>query len=237
MNASKTLIATGIALTLSGGAAAAAFVPSTGLAGLTGSTTGGVAAAALTGSASGGGAGVSERGLGGGLFDAAAAYIGITTDALRTELRAGASLADVAVAHGKTRDGLIAALTTAATARLSTFVDQKGLPGKDGERDHGDHARGPKGAPLAAAASYLGLDTATLRAKLAAGQTPAAVAAEIAGKTRDGLIAAIVADGKAKIEAAQAAGTLTAAQATEELAELSDHATKFVDRAGGPHHR
>lgn len=224
MNVSKTLVATGIALTLSGGVAAATFVPNTGV-------------AAFTGSAAGGVAGASDRGLGGDLFGAAATYIGITTDALRTELRAGASLADVAVAHGKTRDGLLAALTAATTAQLSTFVDRKGLPmDKDGEHRGGEHGRGPE-KPLAAAATYLGLDPAALQAKLAAGQTPAAVAAEIAGKSRDGLIAAIVADGKAKIEAAQAAGTLTAAQATEEQAELSDHATKFVDRTGGPRHR
>ena len=43
----------------------------------------------------------------------AATYIGVTEDALRTELGTGKSLADVAIAHGKTRDGLIAALVAA----------------------------------------------------------------------------------------------------------------------------
>ena len=226
MNVSKTLIATGIALTLSGGVAAAALVPNTGI-------------AALTSTASGDVAGSTDRGPGGAdLMGAAATYIGITGDALRTELQAGKSLADVAVAHGKTRDGLIAALATAATAALPTIVDQKGAPMRDrgagGNGGPGDHGRGRDGAPLAAAATYLGLSTADLQTKLAAGQTPAAIATGVAGKTRDGLIAAIVADGKAKIDAAKTAGTITADQATKQLAELADHATRFVDSTGGP---
>ena len=226
-NLNKTLIATGIALTLSGGVAAAALAPNAGT-------------PPIASTVSGAPAGVAERGPGGGdLLSAAATYIGITPDALRTQLQAGASLADVAVAHGKTRDGLIAALSTAATAQLGTFVDQKGLPkGPDG-RGPGDRGHGPRdrGAQLTAAATYLGLSTTDLQTKLAAGQTPAAVAAATTGKSRDGLIAAIVADGKATIDAAQAAGTLTADQATAELAELTDHATKFVDSTGGPRHR
>jgi len=47
-------------------------------------------------------------------LSAAATYIGITTDQLRTELGTDKSLADVVVAHGKTRDGLIQALVTAS---------------------------------------------------------------------------------------------------------------------------
>lgn len=218
-NLSRTLIATGIALTLSGGVAAAALAPN--------------AATAVTRGAGVAGS-TADRGPQGGLLAAAATYIGITTDALHTELKAGASLAEVAVAHGKTRDGLIAALATAATAPLAAFVDHKGTPG--GGREKGDHGlRG--GAPLAAAAAYLGLTVSDLQAKLAAGQTPAAVAAATAGLSRDGLIAAIVADGKTRIEAAKTAGTITADQATEELAELTAHATKFADATGGPRHR
>jgi len=223
MNVSKILIASGIALALSGGVAAAAFVPTGPVAGLTGSA--------------GGDVGSVDRGPGGDLIGAAATYIGITPEALRTELATGKSLADIAVAHGKTRDGLIAALSTAAAAQLPAFVDRKGAPagagGPSGKGGPGDHGRGPGGAPLAAAATYLGLSTADLQTKLAAGQTPAAIAAATAGKSRDGLIAAIVADGKAKIDAAKTAGTITADQATTELAELSDHASKFVDSTGG----
>src|SRR6058998_3043137 len=56
-----------------------------------------------------------DRGPGQDGFSVAATYIGITVDQLRTEMGTTKSLADVAVAHGKTRDGLIAALVTAET--------------------------------------------------------------------------------------------------------------------------
>lgn len=218
----KTLIATGIALTLSGGAAAAALAPS------------GSGTTPITSAAGGAPAGTfSEKGpFGGDLLAAAATYLGITPAALRTQLRAGSSLADVAVAQGKTRDGLIAALTTAAATRIGTIVDLKGLPGGRGEA-----GELRKGGIALAAATYLGITPAELQTKVAAGQTPAAIATATSGKSRDGLIAAIVADGKAKIDAAQAAGTMTAAKATEELAELTEHATRFADSLRQGRHR
>ena len=223
-NLNRTLIATGVALTLSGGLAAAAFLPNAGGTALASTASGGIATT------------VDRGGLGGGLMTAAATYIGITPEALRTELRAGKSLADVAVANGKTRDGLIAALNAAATTEIATLVDHKGIAGSPrGDKRERDGREG--GAPLAAAATYLGMSTTDLQAKLTAGQTPSAVAAATAGKSREGLIAAIVADGKAKIDAAQAAGTMTAAKATEETAELTEHATRFVDSIHGGGHR
>src|SRR5436309_10483295 len=97
--AKALLIAAVIGLGLSGGFAAAAFLP------------GGSAPAALAqvwdqtvGQMFGNGLG--EKGS---YFTAAATYIGITEAQLRTELGTDKSLADVAIAHGTTRDGLIAA--------------------------------------------------------------------------------------------------------------------------------
>lgn len=52
----------------------------------------------------------------------ALAYLGLDRQALQAELRAGKSLADVAVAQGKTREGLIAAITAPASARLAERV-------------------------------------------------------------------------------------------------------------------
>jgi len=225
-NLNRTLIATGVVLTLSGGVAAAAFLPNAGGTAIASTAGGGIATT------------VDRGGLGGGLMTAAATYIGITPEALRTELRAGKSLADIAVANGKTRDGLIAALNAAATTEIATLVDHKGMAGPPrGDKRERDGRERRDGAPLAAAATYLGISTTDLQAKLAAGQTPSAVAAATAGKSREGLIAAIVADGKAKIDAAQAAGTMTAAKATEETAELTEHATRFVDSIHGGGHR
>ena len=166
---------------------------------------------------------------------AAATYIGITTDQLRTELGTDNSLADVAVAHGKTRDGLIQALVAADQTNISTFVDQKGVGAQRGPGD-----RGVIGDQLSVAATYLGTTTADLRTKMQAGQTLAQIAAATSGKSRDGLVAALTTDAKAKIAAAQTAGTITADQATQLNNDLAIRIANFVDSnrpmgPGGPH--
>jgi DNA-binding phage protein len=219
----KVLIASGITLALTGGVAAAALSP--------------VAADAVIAQLPGGAAIF----VSGGPFGSpnglatAATYIGITEAELRTELQTGKTLAEIAVAHGKTRDGLIAALSAEATRKITTAVDQPGTSFKD----HGGRM-GPGGvrgiaSGIAAAAAYIGTTEADLRTKLQAGQTLTQIATA-AGKTRDGLIAAMMADGNAKIDAAVAAGTITAAQASERKAALAAHVTAEVDqvRLGGP---
>ncbi len=224
----KMLIASGITLLLTGGVAAAALAPGTADAVIT-QLPGGVAIFA------------SNSPFGSpNILATAATYIGITEAALRTELQTGQTLAQIAVAHGKTRDGLIAALSAEATKQITTAVDQPGT------NFSGPGGRGGPGGPramitndIAAAATYIGTTEADLRTKLQAGQTLAQIATA-AGKTRDGLIAAMVADGNAKIDAALAAGTITAAQATEKKASLTAHVTAEVDQTrpaglpGGP---
>ncbi|MGH3003021.1 MAG: hypothetical protein ACRDM1_10260, partial [Gaiellaceae bacterium] len=141
-------------------------------------------------------------------LDAAASYLGVTLDVLRTQLAAGKSLADVAAAQSKSVSGLEDALLTdvkaqlgaevaagrltsdqetsalaQAQTRIGEMVDHIGLPpGRDG---------GNRGGLNDAAAAYLGLTHAQLRAKLDAGQTLAQVAAA-QGKSVDGLKDALV---------------------------------------------
>jgi len=228
--AKALLIAAVIGLGLSGGFAAAAFLP------------GGNAPAAVAqiwdqtvGQMFGN---VGEKGS---YFTAAATYIGITEAQLRTELGTDKSLADVAIAHGKTRDGLIAALVAAQQQNIATLVDQKGIgarpnpangygPGPGFGRGPGD--RNAIGNSLAAAATYLGSTTADLETKMRAGQTLAQIANATAGKSRDGLLNALVADATAKIDAAQKAGTITADQATQLKANLSTRLAQLVDNTG-----
>jgi len=163
------------------------------------------------------------------VYTTAATYIGISVADLRTELQAGKSLADVAVEKGKTRDGLIAALTQAESQRIAQLVDQKGL----GAAKPGGPGRATvTGDPLAAAATYLGISEADLRTKLQAQQTLAAIANSTPNKNRAGLIAAIVADQTAKIDAAQTAGTITADQATQLKNGITDRITRLVDSTG-----
>jgi hypothetical protein len=221
----KALIGAGVALLLSGGVAAAALGPS---------NVGSIVMSSLPGDVT---LAANNHGLGGMNFmSTAATYIGITEAQLRTELQSGKSLADVAVAHGKTRDGLIAALVQASTNEITTLVDQKnpfpappaGAPGF-GFRVEGNE--------LAAAATYLGITEADLRTKLQAGSSLAQIAAATSGKSRDGLIQALVADATKNIDAAQSAGKITADQATKLKTDLTQRITQMVDAtrpAGGP---
>src|SRR5439155_15187194 len=167
----------------------------------------------------------------GSVFTAAATYIGITEAQLRTELGTDKSLADVAVAHGKTRDGPIQALVAAQQQSIATLVDQKGIGARPAGPGIGRRPGGPRvtGDPLAAAATYLGTTTADLDAKIRAGQTLAQIANATSGKNRDGLVAAIVADSTPKIDAAQTAGTITADQATPLKTNLSTRIGQLGD--------
>jgi polyhydroxyalkanoate synthesis regulator phasin len=55
-------------------------------------------------------------------WDVVTTYLGITKDELRTELRSGKSLAQIATAHGKTADGLVQAMLDAVQKRLDAAV-------------------------------------------------------------------------------------------------------------------
>jgi len=223
------LIASGVALLLSGGIAAAALGPANVGTAVMASLPGDITLAVQNSQA---------FHLGGGKnwLATAATYIGITEDALRTDLASGKSLADVAIANGKTRDGVIAALTAAATTEITTLVDTKnpfpappaGGNGPGGMRFGGDG--------LSAAATYLGTTEADLRTKMQGGQTLAQIAAATSGKSRDGLIQALVADATAEIDAAQTAGRITADLATQAKSNVTTHITQMVDstRPMGP---
>jgi len=222
LSPARILITAGmIGLGLSGGVAMASYMPDVT------SAVAAVVSGPSTNNANNGGAKTDY-------LSAAATYIGITTDQLRTELGTDKSLADVAVAHGKTRDGLIQALVTASQTSITTLVDQKGIGAQRGPGD-----RGVIGDQLSVAATYLGTTTADLRTKMQAGQTLAQIAAATSGKSRDGLVAALTTEAKAKIAAAQTAGTITADKATEETNELATEIPNFVDstRPQGPGHR
>jgi hypothetical protein len=168
----------------------------------------------------------------GSYFAAAATYIGINEAQLRTELGTDKSLADVAIAHGKTRDGLIAALVAAQQQSIATLVDKKGIGARPNPAP--GFGRGPGGKNVigdieASAATYLGTTEADLETKMRAGQTLAQIANATAGKSRDGLLNALVTDATTKIDAAQKAGTITADQATQLKTNLSTRLAQLID--------
>jgi len=112
--------------------------------------------------------------------------------------------------------GVGAGLATAAQSGSG------GTPGQGG---------GPPGA--AAIASYLGLSTSDVAADLSKGQTLAQIATA-QGKTASGLEAAIVADAKSHLDAEVTVGTITAAEETARLADLSAHVDDLVNSTGPP---
>jgi Spy/CpxP family protein refolding chaperone len=87
-------------------------------------------------------------------------------------------------------------------------------------------AKVDKDARLALISTTIGIDSATVKTRLAAGETLAA----IAGAKKDALIAALVADETKRIDAAVTAGKLTAAQATTLKAGLVAHVTNEVNQ-------
>jgi polyhydroxyalkanoate synthesis regulator phasin len=100
-----------------------------------------------------------------------------------------------------------------------------------------NHPMGGKGGPLGAdraaietlVSTTIGVDTATIKSRLQAGES----LAQIAGAKKDALIAALVADETKRIDAAVTAGKLTAVQATEMKANLVAHVTEEVNAVGG----
>ena len=75
----------------------------------------------------------------------------------------------------------------------------------------------------------IGVDSATVRTRLAAGESLGA----IAGAKKAELISVLVADETKRIDAAVTAGKLTAAQATTLKAGLTAHVTAEVEEVGG----
>jgi hypothetical protein len=210
--------------------------------------------------AAGAGGALAERGHGpggrggpGGPPDAAAiaTYLGLTQAELRTQLRAGKSLTQIAQAQGKSVSGLQDVIYASAKKRLDQAVANGRLTAAQEQtllatlKSHlddivtrtGRPPHGP-GAPRfgAAAAKYLGLTEAQLRAQLRSGKTLAQVATA-QGKSVDGLKAAILADAKSRLDQAVSAGKLTAAQAKTILAALTSHVDRLVNRTGPPHRR
>ena len=114
-------------------------------------------------------------------------------------------------------DAITAAATAAETAKRALKDANHAV--KDAERV----------AFEALISKTIGVDSATIRTRLAAGETLGA----IAGAKKAELIAVIVSDKTKRIDAEVTAGKLTAAQATTLKAGLAAHVTAEVDSVGG----
>ena len=97
----------------------------------------------------------------------------------------------------------------------------------------GDAHRGP-GDDLAAAASYLGTTTDALATQLQSGKSLGEIAAATAGKTKAGLVDALVAHEKQELADAVSAGHLTQAESDKVAAMLSQRVTDLVNGVRPP---
>jgi hypothetical protein len=105
------------------------------------------------------------------------------------------------------------------------IVARLNRPASNGQRIHAERA-----AMEALVAKTIGVDTAVIKTRLAAGESLGA----IAGAKKDALIAVLVAEKTKHIDAAVTAGKLNAAQATTMKAGLVAHVTTEVNSVGGP---
>jgi len=141
--------------------------------------------------------------------------------------------------------GSASALATASSTKSksnnsSSMANSRDMDDhKDGMRDDhgmgGSKSGGPRGKADRAAmetviTSTLGIDSATLRSRLAAGETLAA----IAGAKKDALIAALVAEHTKRIDADLAAGRLTAEQAKTLKDNATAHVTEVINEVRTP---
>jgi polyhydroxyalkanoate synthesis regulator phasin len=160
------------------------------------------------------------------VIDDAAKQLGIPSSKLSDALKKALSdRVDAAVAAGR--------ITKAEGDALKQRITANGVPLFGGLR-HGFGHVGFGG--LESAAGYIGITEAQLRTELEGGKSLAQVATAH-GKSVDGLVNALYADAKKKLDDAVSAGRLTKAQETEILDVLKDRITSMVNRTGGLHER
>ena len=166
------------------------------------------------------------------LVDAIAAQLGVTPDQLRAAVKAAvAARVDAALAAGK--------LTPEQATRLKERIAKAnglGLGARKAfakkQKAFGDRLAKRAKAPGPAAA-YLGLTREALRAELRKGQSLAQIA-RARGKSVDGLVAAMVAPLKERLDKAVANERLTPQRADAFLERVTNRVERLVQRARAP---
>jgi len=151
----------------------------------------------------------------------AAKELGVQPGALSGAIKKALSArVDAAVAAGR--------LTKERGAELKTRIASDDFPLFGPPAFGGGHFEHHGGPGLEAAAKYLGLTETKLREQLESGKTLAQVA-KAQDKSVGGLIAALKADVKQRLDEAVEAGRLTQAQETRILADLDQRIDDFVN--------
>jgi hypothetical protein len=163
------------------------------------------------------------------VIDDAAKQLGIPSSKLSDALKEALSArVDAAVEAGR--------VTKAEGDALKARIQSNDFPLFGGPHRGGQHEFLGR---LDSAVAYIGITEAQLRTQLESGKSLAQVA-QAHGKSVDGLIGALFAAAKEKLDKAVSAGRLTKAQETEMLGALKDRITSSVNKTGGldePHFR
>lgn len=185
-----------------------------------------------------------------GLFEQSATYLGMQPKDLRAKLP-GTSLAAIANATaGKSRDGLVAYLTTAANDAIAKALAAGTITQAQADKataavpghiakfvDHTWPTPKPRlpnvrafvGDVVSTARDYIGIPQKDLMTQLRSGKSLAEIAVAN-GKTRDGLVSTLMTNANTKIDKAQQEGKLTADQATQLKSKVATEIGTIVDR-------
>ena len=149
----------------------------------------------------------------------AAKKLGVEPSALSSALKTALEdRVDAAVAAGR--------MTKAQGDKLKQMIESNGFPLLAGPGFGFGFEHHMHGLPVAA--TYLGLTEEQLDQKLESGKTLAQVAKD-QGKSVDGLVAALKADLKSKLDGAVSAGRLTKAQEEQILKDADQRISAFVN--------
>lgn len=190
-----------------------------------------------------------------GLLQESASYLGFNTQELHARLP-GTSLGALAdKTNGKSRDGLIADLTSFADGRVDKLLADGKITQDQASKAKAaipervtklvDHVwsktdRHPRanirsfvGDLTKDAVDYLGISRHDLVTQLRSGTSLGKIADATAGKSRQGLIDTLVSDANTKIDQAVQQGRMTQAQADQLKTKVQGAITKLVDHTGG----
>ncbi|MCW3032477.1 MAG: hypothetical protein JWM60_822 [Solirubrobacterales bacterium] len=175
----------------------------------------------------------------GSVLQVASGYLHVPTPELRRRLRAGETLGEIA---GSTGGASRAGLIRAVYASRSQSVKRLHLPPAEERAELNalrralvvqvDRAR-RRTRLRTAAARYLGLNDAQLSSKLTGGRTLAQVAAATPGRSRAGLVAALVAPRRTALELALKRKQITPGAERAAAAKLRSRAERQISRPAG----
>lgn len=179
-----------------------------------------------------------------------ASALGISVKQLRSEIKSGSTLAEIAAAHGSSADAVAALVKSKLSALVTKAVKSGAIARKKaaGVRTtlgatvsglmnravstsrHGDRSELNLLAD-SVVADLFGITVTQLRAELDTGIS-ILTAATNRGITEDALVAALTTDANAKIAAAVASGAITQIRGDELIAGLPSRISSYINRVG-----